>query len=261
MSPLTPSAYIAPLIEALKARPTSVALAGQDRVLLTQVAVGLAKRLDPDFLWFDIRPRGTTVPRWQSALEFGMAPSRLRVVDATEIHPNDPAAGLDRAEPSPEGPPAQPPEIGQSFDAASMPSPMTLDDLARLPESIRRAALEGEPSSTPRVLLLTNVERASAAIDGAPGAILPYLEALNQTGVTVALTACSRPRANQHDVDIVLLLEPERENPHIPAAVVCSSVRIAGHFPTVPPGSVVHGGIVSGGLGRTRPSMVAPCST
>jgi hypothetical protein len=237
LAPISPSAYIAPLVEALKARPTSVALAGQDRVLLTQVAVGLAKRLDPEFLWFDIRPRGSTVPRWQSALEFGIGPSRIRVVDATEIHPNDSAAGLESAEPSPEGPPAEAPELGRSFDATPMPSPMSLDDLARLPESIRRAALEREPSSTPRVLLLTNVERASAAIDGAPGAILPYLEALNQTGVTVALTACSRPRANQHDVEIVLLVEPESENPHVPAAVVCSTVRIAGHFPAVPPGS------------------------
>jgi len=237
LTPLSSSEYIAPLVEALKARPTSVALAGQDRVLLTQVAVGLARRLDPEFLWFDIRPRGTAAPRWQSALEFGMAPSRVHVVDATETHPNDSAAGLDSGGPSPEGPPAEPPEIGGSLDATPLPSPMTLVDLAQLPESLRRAALDREPNSTPRVLLLTNVERASTAIDGAPGAILPYLEALNQTGVTVALTACSRPRGNQLDAEMVLLVEPERENPHVPAAVVCSSVRIAGHFPAVPPGS------------------------
>jgi len=217
------STYIAPLIEALRARPTSVALSGQNRVQLTHVAVGLAKRLDSQFLWFDIRSSQSEAPPWQSALEVDMSPTRLHVIDVPEMHLD--SAGADRTSSEP------------VYSPPVLSSPGFLDDLLRIPESIRNAALEMEPDPTPRVILLTNAERASAAFDGATGALRPYIEALNKVGVTVVVTACSRPRENRHDFDLLLSEEGSRDDAHGPSTVTCEEIRTAGLFPTIPPGS------------------------
>lgn len=220
---LPSSTYIAPLVEALRARPTSVALAGNNRVQLTQVAVGLAKRLDPEFLWFDIRSSQSEAPPWQSALEAGISPIRLHAIDVPEMHLD--SAGADRTRSDP------------VYSPPLSYSPGFLDDLLRIPDSIRNAALDVGSDPTPRVILLTNAERASAAFDGSTGALRPYIEALNKVGVTIVVTACSRPRENRHDFDLLLTEEGSRDDAHAPSTVTCEEIRTAGLFPTVPPGS------------------------
>ncbi|HLM70755.1 MAG TPA: hypothetical protein VK423_05195 [Thermoplasmata archaeon] len=217
------STYIAPMIEALRLQPTSVALTGQNRVLLTQVAVGLAGHLNPEFLWFDIRDHRSQAPPWQLALESDLSSTRLHLIDVPEMRLD--SEGADRESP------------GTVFNPPAAPSPGLLDDLSRIPESIRRAALTGEPDGVPKVILLTNAERASAAFDASSGSLRPYIEALNQLGVTVLVTACSRPRENKHDLDLLLRVEGPRDDARGPATVVCEGVRTVGRFPSVPPGA------------------------
>jgi hypothetical protein len=217
------STFITPLLDALKARPTSVALAGGDRVLLTQVAVGLARRLDPEFHWFDIRSSESEAPRWQSTLEAGIPPERRHTLAVPEMQLDSP--GAERGSADARHPPPAP------------TSPGFLDNLSRIPEGIRRVALENESGPTPRVILMTNVERASAAFDASSGSLRPYIEALNEVGVTVVLTARSRPRENKSDIDLLLAVEGSREDPRDPATVVCEATRSVGLFPMIPPGS------------------------
>lgn len=200
-----------------------MALAGQNRVLLTQVAIGLAHRLDPEFRWFDIRSREAEAPHWQLALEGDISPERLHTIDVPEMKLD--SAGAEQA------------SSEQVYNPPAASTPGFLDNLSRIPESIRRAALESEPSPNPRVILLTNVERASAAFDASSGALRPYIEALNRVGSTIILTACSRPRENKHDVDMLLLVEGSRDDAHAPATVVCEETRATELFPMIPPGS------------------------
>jgi hypothetical protein len=222
--PLPPSStYIAPLVEALRERPTSVAISGPNRVQLTNVAVGLVRRLDPDYRWFDIRSSTSVAPPWQLALEAEVAPDRFRTIDVPEMRLDGAGAG----------------EAGpiQLYNPPASSSPSLLDDLSRIPESIRNAALESGRELSPPVILITNTERASAAFDGSAGALRPYIEALNKVGVTVVVTACSRPRENRHDLDLLLTVDGTRDDAAAPSRVVCEEIRTVGLFPTIPPGS------------------------
>lgn len=223
MSPPPPATYLAPLVDALKGRPTSVALTGKSRELLTQVAVGLAKRLDSDFQWFDVRDRRSGEPAWQRVLEEGISSPRFRTIDVAEMQLDSAGAETATSE--------------RRYEPPVASSSGLWDDLARIPESIRRAALDRTPDATPRVILLTNAERASASFDAAPGALRPYIESLNSVGVTVVVTARSRPRENRHDFDLWLRVEGSRDEEDRPGMVVCEGVRVSGLFPAIPPGS------------------------
>lgn len=217
------STFIAPLLDALSARPTSVVATGANRVTLTRVAVGLAQRLDREFQWFDIREHTSAAPAWQRSLEDGIPPGHVHAIDVPEMQ-------LDRAGS----------ELATSERPLAPPVgafPGLLDDLSRIPESIQRAAVEGADHSTPRVILLTNVERASAAFDGALGSLRPYITALNQVGVTTVVTACGHPRENRHDFDLEVVVEGPRDDGHAAATVVCVECHTAELFPTIPPGS------------------------
>jgi len=217
------STFVAPLVDALSGRPTSVAISGLNRVLLTRVAVGLAHRIDTDFRWFDIRRSGSESPPWQLALEADISPERLHRIDVPEMHLD--SAGRDR-------------ESSELVYRPPAPeSPGLIDYLSRIPDSIRTAALEGDSARAPRVILITNAERASAAFDATAGTLRPYIEALNRVGVTIVLTACSRPRENRHDLDMVLQVDGATDDANVAGSVICEETRSAGLFPTIPPGS------------------------
>jgi hypothetical protein len=218
------STFVAPLVDALRAQPTSVAITGLNRVLLTRVAVGLAHRLDPGFQWFDIRRSDSAAPPWQLALEADIPSERLHSIDVPEMRLD--SAGEDHE------------NSAVVYRPPAATSPGLFDELSRIPDSIRHAAQQEESAQTPRVILLTNAERASAAFEANVGSLRPYIEALNRLGVTVLLTACSRPRENRHDLDMHLRLDGPPDESHAPTAVVCEETRSSGLFPTIPPGSV-----------------------
>jgi hypothetical protein len=214
---------VVPLVDSLRRRPTSIALIGHDRMLLTRVAVGLSMRLNPSFIWFDIRSKSSELPPWQSALVADFPGQRIQSIDIDEMK-LDEAAGNAAAAVLVRG---NPPDT--SF--------ITLSDLMRLPESLREAALENAPDSAPRVVLITNAERASTAFAGAPGALRPYIEALNRFGVSIVVTAFGPARENRRDCDLVLLVEQSREGNRVPSRVVSESVRSSELFPGIPTGA------------------------
>ena len=220
---MLPSIYAVPLVESLQQRPTSVALWGEERAVLTRVAVGLAKKIDPAFLWFDIQRTGSAPAPWQHALEAEAGPGRLHVLEIDEMrldHGSGNAASSVLVR-------------GSESDSESL----AFADLMRVPERIRDVLLHADPASPPRLVLLTNVERASAAFEGRSGALRPYVEAFNSRGVTVLVTACGRPRENRHDLDLVLHVDGVRGGDDETATVVCDGVRSSGSFPAIPPGT------------------------
>lgn len=217
------SSYIAPLIEALRRSPTSLALAGTERAHLTRVAIGLAERLDPECIWFDLRARMTEPPPWQVPLLQRFPVRRRRTIYVDEMRIDRDAAGpvdavLDLEDP---------------VDAEIS----TLADLLRIPESLREVALNREPGSVPRVLLLTNAERASAAFEGSQGALRRYIEALNHFGLTALVTTNSRPRENVRDFDLVFKVEESSPEEGPEASVTCLANRDPSFLPEIAPGT------------------------
>jgi hypothetical protein len=223
MSRQSPSSFVTPLVEDLKKQSTSVALTGQNREQLTRVAVGLAGRLDPAFQWFDIRDRHLEAPRWQADLASGSPSGQAQLIDVREMRLDDAAGNVATS------------MIGR--DGHPDTSFLTLADLLRLPAELQEAAARPNPNGRARVVLITNGERARAAFGGEEGSLRPYLEAMNHSGVTVILTACSRPRENRHDWDLVLLVRPESAEPPAPPAVECMATRSAGMFSSIPLGA------------------------
>jgi hypothetical protein len=218
-----PSTFISPLVEALRRTPTSLALAGAVRSRLTRVALGLAERLDPECIWFDLRARLTEPPPWQLPLLDRFPTRRRRTIYVDEMHLDLGAAGpvdtvLDSRDPVDSG-------------------ILTLADLMRIPQSVRDFALDWEPGGTPRVFLLTNAERASAAFEGKQGALRRYIEALNRFGLTALVTTKSRPRENVRDFDLAFLVEEASSEPGSVASVTCLANRNPGVFPAIPPGT------------------------
>ncbi|MGA8664233.1 MAG: hypothetical protein WB809_04090 [Thermoplasmata archaeon] len=218
---------IRPLIESLRRGPTSVALTSESHGSLTRVAVGLAAQLDPEFAWFDIRSVDSESPSWHVALAAEFPGVRLRTIDVGEMKLDDmsgnlAASMLVRSEPA-----------DSSF--------ATLSDLMRIPEALRDAALGNPPDAAPKVLLITNTERASAAFSGAPGALRPYIEALNRFGLTVVVTAHGPGRENRHDCDVVLLVRHDHEARAVRSKVMCETIRSPERFPELSPGMTFEG--------------------
>jgi len=85
-------------------------------------------------------------------------------------------------------------------------------------------------------VLITNTERASAAFSGAPGALRPYIEALNRCGLTVVLTAHGRGRENKKDCDLVFAEVPDADVARPVPLLRCESVRSPAQFPGLAPG-------------------------
>jgi hypothetical protein len=171
--------FIAPLIAALQRQPTSVVVTGSDREELTRVSLGLAERLDPSSIWFDIRGRNNEPATWHTALLARYPGGRHRTIYVDEMRLDEEAGGATATVLDPEDP------VDDSI--------LSMVDLMRIPVSLREAASEPGHGDAPRVLALTNVERASAAFDGAEGSLRPYIEALNRLHLTVVVSACSRP--------------------------------------------------------------------
>ena len=218
-----PSTFIAPLVDTLQRNPTSVALAGANRAQLTRVAIGLAERLDPECIWFDLRARMTEPPPWQIPLLRRFPVRRRRTIYVDEMQIDRDAAGPVDAVLDLENP----------VDAEIS----TLADLMRIPESLREVALNREPGSSPRVFLLTNAERASAAFEGTQGALRRYIEALNHFGLTAIVTTKSRPRENVRDFDLAFQVEDAPSEDGSGGSVTCLANRDPSFLPAIPPGT------------------------
>jgi hypothetical protein len=210
-------------VEELGRRATSVAISGPDRFAITRVAVGLARRLDSGFRWMDIRRSAFMPESWQLVLEATMPIGSFSTIDASALHP-DPDAAYAAAS-------------LVTANGATDPSSARLAELLLGSLRGRAPLVSGTTPPPPHVLLLTNVERASAAFEGRAGALRPYIEAFNAVNITVLLSACSRPRENKSDVDFVLRVEPSDDPERTTEVVVTETNRGSGEFPPIPPGS------------------------
>jgi hypothetical protein len=238
------TSFVRPLIRSLSDRPTSVAVWGSDRERLSRLGVGLSDRIDPAFLWFDIRPPGRAPPSWQLQLEADIPDPRFDVVFTPEMRLDDEAGNQ-----------------ASSIlvrDASVDRSGVTVADLMRLPAKLREPVVGPEPSRRPGLILLTNVDRASAAFGGESGALRPYIEAVNAAGCTVVVTACSRPRENRQDFDLVFQLASQRVDAEPSWYVRCESIRVGSEFPSVPPGTMYAADALEHGRGTAQPSADRP---
>jgi hypothetical protein len=218
-----PSPFVAPLVEALRRQPTSIAIAGLDRARLTRVGLGLTERLDADGIWFDIRMRHAEPPSWQQSLLGRFPGRRHQTIFVDEMK-------LDRGGQAPVESVLDPED---PLDRESL----SLTELMRIPASLREVALDPRPDGHPRAIVLTNAERASAAFEGTQGALRPYIEALNRFRLTVVVTTMSRPRENVHDFDLDLVVEGTGDRGGAPPELRCVAVRTPGLFPAIPPGT------------------------
>lgn len=219
----TSSRYIEPLLRALRGAPTSVAVWGMDRRFVTNVSLGIAAGADPEFVWMDIRSGDPGVPSWQRGLERRLPAARLRPVVIEEMGLDDLAGNAAESVVH---------EDANTWGRGSAPAVVP-----RLPQAIRELLMAPPAAGGPRVLLMSNVERASAAFDGAAGSLRPYIEALNSAGITVITTSIGRPRENRRDLDLVLRLGRTESGGSGDRELVCECVRSAGRFPAIPPGT------------------------
>ena len=218
-----PSRFTAPLLAAVQRAPTSLILYGTDRPGLTRASLGLAVRLDPESIWFDIRERSSEPAAWQQALTLEFPRRRHRAIYVDQMKLDTEAI----------------PPVTSAFDPQdpAYEETLTIADLMKITADLREVALDGERPEGPRVIVITNADRASAAFSGREGALRPYIDALNRFGITVVVTSCGEPRSNVHDADPVLRLAPDPSGDAERDALVCMAVRNPGLFPSVPPGA------------------------
>ena len=174
--------------------PTSLGVWGGSRASQTQLALAIARRVDPEFYWLQ------TVgdPRTHAAPE-------LSLTDRV------PSGHLFYLRPEQLAPQTSSGKVADWFVRGDLEADARLQQIAaflRLP-SLARTLLDGRSASSPtRALVIAEPNLAEPFLPLEEGGIRPFIEALNQYGVTLVTTISNRLNPNARDLDYLLLIRP-----------------------------------------------------
>ncbi len=174
--------------------PTSIGVWGGTRAAQTQLALAVARRVDPEFYWLQIvgDPASHDAPEPSLA---GRVPSgHLFYLRPDQLAPRTRSG-----------------RVADWFGRADIEAATRLHQIAeslRLP-SLARIFLDGKSAtSSTKALVIAESNLAEPFLPLEEGGIRPFIEAMNQYGVTLVTTLSNRPNPNARDIDYVLFIRP-----------------------------------------------------
>jgi hypothetical protein len=174
--------------------PTSIGVWGGSRAYQTQLALAVARRVDPDFFWLQTvgDPGSRDAPDPSLA---GRVPSgHLFYLRLDQLAPRTRSG-----------------KVADWFGRADIPADTRLREIGdslRLP-SLARTLIEGRSATSPtKALAIAESNLAEPFLPLEEGGIRPFIEALNHYGVTLITTISNRPNPNARDIDYVLFIRP-----------------------------------------------------
>lgn len=187
---------------------SSYYLQGTDRVRLDQVALQVARHLDPEFIWLDVEEREELAEQRPVELEELLGTGHLRPIAAPgKVRGNDPAAN-------------------HAFWSFIRPDEddeviARVTDYLRLPEVLQSLVAELGESERPRALVLANIERLTTLTDLGPSYFRSVNRALNRAGVTTIATEVGHGAATRYGFDFELVATPDDESRPPAQSLVC----------------------------------------
>jgi hypothetical protein len=169
-------------------RPTSLAVWGLHRPLVTRVALALARAVGPETYWFEIGANDGPVDPDELAELRGLDPTRAFWVDPGDVAPD---LRLGR------------PEHWTILSGLGTdPEAPALVTLMQMPPRLRRVLLERDPA-VPATVVLSNTDRAAQYYSADPGTFTEAVAVMNRLGLTFIATTGRVPRANVEDFEHV----------------------------------------------------------
>ena len=201
--------------------PTSIGIWGGSGLDRARLAIALARKIDPDPFWMHVEASAESQDRSEQGVLTSIPADHLFVFNPPELAPETGAGN-----------------IATSFvreDAATGDRFQGLADFVRLP-IFTQQLFEGRSAFSPtKVLVIANSDRLQPYYPKEEGGIRPFLEALNQMGVTGIYTDSSGLQPNARDLDYLLRLRAEDSATTRAVSVTCEQGAppgIPGLFPT-----------------------------
>ena len=187
--------------------PTSFGLWGGSRAAQTQLALAIARRVDPEFYWLQIvgDPGSHNTP--EVSLSERVPSGHLFYLRPDQLAPRTPSG-----------------KVADLFVRSDLEADARLrqiGDFLRLP-SLARNLLAGRSANSPTIaLVIPESNLAEQILPLEEGGIRPFIEAINQYGVTLLTTLSNRPNPNARDIDYLLFLRPGSEVDGLQSDVEC----------------------------------------
>lgn len=179
---------------ALTARPVSLYVYGESRMIANLVAHALARWLDPGFLWVEVVDRGAPGEPGDRRASGWVEPTRRHY--------------LYRGQELPPSPPVSEEAIhGLVTDDEGSPIRSRLAAFVRFPEALQELVARESSQAAPHVLLISNTDFTEEYYPPTAGAFRPFLGAAAEENVTVVCSRRGGRRENRFDFDIVLRVE------------------------------------------------------
>jgi len=177
--------------------PTSFAIWGGLTGDRAQLALAIARRIDPEPFWLQVEGPGTLRDRREAALIAGLPRDHLFILDPTQhAAQGDTAATRTRLATN----------LASADDHIRV-----LSDFLRLPAVYQRLMAGRQPLDPVKAVVAANVDRPRPLWPSSAGSLRPYIEAINEFAYTVIFTLWSRPDENGRDLDYVFRLEDGAE--------------------------------------------------
>ncbi|MGI0132394.1 MAG: hypothetical protein ACREDK_04810 [Thermoplasmata archaeon] len=177
--------------------PTSVLVWGPHRYPLNRMLVALARRVDPGFLWLEIRDPDEVAEPGEPSTTGELGSSRNFVVTVAET--------------------LRPPQVLRSprptEHGAWEGEPERLAETRHLPEALQEILGRIRPGSGPRVVAGANLGRLWAGHPDPPAFVRRVLRLLRARGVTFLVSATEIPRPVRSDFDHVLHVTLPTQHP------------------------------------------------
>ena len=187
--------------------PTSVGIWGGSSLDRARLAFAIARRVDPEPFWMHVESESEKEDRPELGILNSIPSNHLFVFNPAELTPETGAGN-----------------IATSFVRDNAPTGdrfQGLADFVRLP-IFTQQLFEGRSAFSPtKALVIANSDRLQPFYPKEEGGIRPFLDALNQMGVTGIYTDSSALQPNARDLDYLLRLEGEGAAGGEPTRLTC----------------------------------------
>jgi hypothetical protein len=169
--------------------PTSIAVWGLRRPLVTRVAIALAEAVGGETFWFEIAAPDAPLDPEELAVLERLDPERAFWVAPGDIAPDEPRG--------------TPEHWTVLSDLAGDPESPALLNLMKMPPRLRSLLLDRDPSAPTAAVVLSNTDRAAQYYSAEPGTLTEAIRVMNRLGLTFIATTGRVPRPNVRDLEFV----------------------------------------------------------
>jgi len=177
----------------LRAGPSSLAVLADEVIVRGRFAGTLARAIDPEFAWLELRPHDDPSPAPEAGLLEEIGEDHVTVVDPSDFRLQTDLGNLAAWAAHRGG--------GVSGEAAKTV------DFVYLPETAQRLLTSRAPNGPAGAIVIANAERARSGWEGTAGSLRPYISLLNGLRFTVVVTSWLHARENVADFEYTLRIK------------------------------------------------------